>query len=132
MSYDRSKQNEYYRERYYKRKNELLEILGGKCIKCGITDGLEFDHIDPENKNFNIGKCIHGKSIEDLNEELKKCQILCSPCHKEKNKVDNGEARHGTRSMYVHHKCRCIPCKESNRNYTRRGRSGIASVSKTL
>lgn len=66
----------------------LIEKLGGKCVKCGCTERLEFDHIDPSTKSFNISAGYH-KSKEVLQEELAKCQLLCNKCHIEKSKEDS-------------------------------------------
>lgn len=72
--------------RAYRRrmKKELAELLGGKCAVCGYSRcvvALEFHHLDPEKKDFNIGAKIqaHAKAIE----EVKKCVLLCSNCHRE-------------------------------------------------
>ena len=65
----------------------LLEKLGGKCVKCGCTETLEFDHIDPSTKSFNIA-AGYTKPKEVLLEELAKCQLLCNKCHIEKSKKD--------------------------------------------
>ena len=65
----------------------LLEKLGGKCVECGSTEALEFDHIDPALKSFNISAGYH-KPKEILENELAKCQILCNKCHIEKSKKD--------------------------------------------
>jgi hypothetical protein len=66
----------------------LLEKLGGKCVECGCTETLEFDHIDPSTKSFNIS-AGYLKPIEVLEEELSKCQLLCNKCHIEKSKKDS-------------------------------------------
>jgi len=65
----------------------LIEKLGGKCVECGCTETLEFDHIDPSTKSFNISSGYH-KPKEVLEEELSKCQLLCNKCHIEKSKKD--------------------------------------------
>ena len=65
----------------------LIEKLGGKCVECGCTETLEFDHIDPSAKSFNISAGYH-KPKEVLEEELSKCQLLCNKCHIEKSKKD--------------------------------------------
>ena len=65
----------------------LLEKLGGKCVECGSTEALEFDHIDPSTKSFNISAGYH-KPKEVLENELSKCQILCNKCHIQKSKKD--------------------------------------------
>ncbi len=97
---------------YHKRRNLLIELFGGKCVKCGSKECLQFDHIKKSEKEFDIFK-NWSYSIQRVLKELSKCQLLCSLCHKEKNKKDNGEAVHGSLSMYTHYKCRCRPCMDA-------------------
>ena len=66
----------------------LIEKLGGKCVECGCTKELEFDHIDPSTKSFNIA-AGYTKPKEVLLSEVAKCQLLCNKCHIEKSKRDN-------------------------------------------
>lgn len=93
-------------------------MLGGKCITCGTTKKLEFDHIDSKTKEFNI---VHGlsKPWSALVEELAKCQLLCKKCHEIKTwSLDNRKrAKHGTPSMYTNNKCRCNKCRIGWNNY---------------
>ena len=65
----------------------LIEKLGGKCVECGCTETLEFDHIDPSTKSFNIA-AGYTKPKEVLLEEVAKCQLLCQKCHIKKTKRD--------------------------------------------
>lgn len=69
-----------------KRKEMCLELKGGECLHCGSKDNLEFDHIDPSTKNFNIaeGYC---REMDTLLEELKLCQLLCRKCHLKKSRT---------------------------------------------
>ena len=85
--WDNSKEEmmEYARKWTRNRKNLLKEKMGGKCVKCGATEHLQFDHINPSEKSYNISNNLHRK---DLDEELAKCQLLCSTCHLEKTKND--------------------------------------------
>lgn len=100
---------DYNLSKYHKRRQELIILLGGKCVRCGSTENLEFDHIDPNTKEYGISAIlIH--SWKKVLKEIKKCQLLCHACHLIKNKIDNGEARHGSLSMYRHHRCRCDAC----------------------
>jgi len=49
----------------------------------------EFDHIDFRTKRYNISKMImSGYAIETIIEELKKCILLCSYCHRLKTFSD--------------------------------------------
>lgn len=76
----------YMNKRFAQRNQEALEILGGKCAKCGSTEKLEFDHIDPKTKLFGIKYAT--RNWEIVLEELKKCQLLCRMHHEEKSKID--------------------------------------------
>ena len=94
----REKRAEYYKK-WYQLNNEKVrenntkyrkekraycrEYLGGKCVVCGTTHNLQFDHIKREGKKYNIAPKITNK-WDNLKEELDKCQLLCAPCHLEK------------------------------------------------
>ena len=65
-------------------KQKLVDYKGGKCQICPYDrciDALEFHHLDPNEKDFTIS----GKSwkYERLVEEVDKCIMVCSCCHKE-------------------------------------------------
>ena len=67
-----------------KAKIILVEYKGGKCEKCGYNkciDALDFHHLDPKEKDFNVG----GKSfnLERLKKEVDKCVLVCANCHRE-------------------------------------------------
>jgi len=60
------------------------------CIVCGEGDPivLEFDHRDPSEKDFTVSEMIHkGIGIELIKSEIKKCDILCSNCHKRRTAI---------------------------------------------
>ena len=68
-----------------KRKADLVYLMGGKCILCGYDkcqQALEFHHIDKNTKKYGLssGNC---HSWEEDVEEVKKCALVCSNCHKE-------------------------------------------------
>ena len=68
-----------------KRKRELVYIMGGKCSICGYDKciaALEFHHVNKSTKNRGLsdGNCY---SWEKDVEEVKKCALVCSNCHKE-------------------------------------------------
>jgi len=100
---------------YYRKRAEMIILLGGKCVDCSACDGLEFDHTDPSEKLFDIGSW-YGLSMDRLMPELIKCQLRCKKCHGIKTKkVDGREMVCGKYSMYRHGKCRCALCREANR-----------------
>ncbi len=55
------------------------------CFDCGITDFrvLDFDHLPQYEKEINLGDvCRHGWSQERIQEEVDKCEVVCSNCHR--------------------------------------------------
>jgi hypothetical protein len=63
------------------------------CVDCGETDPvvLEFDHRDTETKKANVSELVMGKSsLTKLQEEINKCDIRCSNCHKRKTAIQFG------------------------------------------
>lgn len=93
--------------RYAKKK------LGGKCVQCGVTKYLEFDHIDPKQKSFVISNCTL-VSKERLDKELEKCQLLCEKCHWEKHSARNN---HGTLGCARY--CKCNLCRKVKSDYNK-------------
>lgn len=79
----------YKKQFVAKRKLELISMLGRRCKKCGIKATLnnlaifDFHHRNPEEKSFNLGQnTIGNKSFENIKNEAKKCDVLCSNCHR--------------------------------------------------
>ena len=74
------------RKRRLKVKLLSLEYKGGCCEKCGYNkciEALEFHHINPEVKDFEVSGNGHCKSWETIKKELDKCLLLCANCHRE-------------------------------------------------
>ena len=65
---------------YHDRRQILIQQLGGKCVICGSTENLEFDHIDKHAKSFGVSSHL-SYSLESVKTELDKCQLLCHECH---------------------------------------------------
>jgi hypothetical protein len=95
------------------RRDRLIEMLGGKCVRCGATEDLEFDHIDPSTKVFAVSAGL-SRAWDALVEEASKCQLLCKPCHVAKGAEDRPELKHGTYHVYWYWNCRCDLCKAAN------------------
>lgn len=79
-------------KRTHERRKFIDKIkLSKGCLHCGYKDhavALDFDHLDPSDKNFNISQYFATASIEKLIKEINKCQILCANCHRVKTKQD--------------------------------------------
>ena len=55
--------------------------LSQGCAQCGYSEhhaALEFDHVRGKKK---LNVCL-AKSIKQAQEEIKKCRVLCSNCHR--------------------------------------------------
>lgn len=59
---------------------EYIKSLKTECSRCKYDDPdvLVFHHTNPQSKSCDIGPHL---TIETINEEVKKCEILCHNCH---------------------------------------------------
>lgn len=110
---DRSVQRQYQRDRVAQRRLKYIDLHGGKCVRCGGDDRLEFDHVD---RNSKVDHRIWSWSERRVEDELSKCQLLCRPCHTEKSVEEMGypERQHGTNLMYQKERCRCDACRAAH------------------
>jgi transposase len=72
------------RRRIIKRK--LVEEAGGKCLICGYdrcVRVLQFHHLDPSMKEFDLGRSGVTRSLARARAEARKCVLLCANCHGE-------------------------------------------------
>ena len=121
---------EYMKQRRIKRRVQMIEKLGGECVRCHSTERLEFNHRDPKEKEFNILQ-IWDSSWEKIYAELDKCELLCHDCHLDHtaeswasgihvpwNKGKEDEWSHGSaRGYHSSSMCRCDLCKHANSLY---------------
>ncbi len=99
-----------HRQRYIDRAGVLKQRLARErgaylieffalhpCVDCGERDPvvLEFDHL--QDKSFNIGSAIRDRNWQSILDEIAKCEVVCSNCHRRRT------ARRGsfTRSLLV-------------------------------
>jgi len=72
------------RQRGFKQK--AVDYKGGECQCCGYNkcnNALDFHHVDPKTKKFGIGKQRRTNLTDEIKEELDKCVLVCSNCHRE-------------------------------------------------
>jgi hypothetical protein len=118
---DRAKYNEYMRvymaARYARRRAAAIAHLGGKCVDCGTTESLEFDHRDRDQKTYDIGRRLAGVAEARFWDEVAKCDLRCKRHHvartREQMSVPHGGGVAG-RS-----RCKCVPCKARKAEYMR-------------
>jgi hypothetical protein len=107
---------DYMLSRYHTLMAEAREKLGGKCVICGSTEGLEMDHIDRSTKLFTIS-IGWSRKPEEFWAEVAKCQLLCRVHHAEKTarerSVDHGQGKTGKKN------CLCELCRPLKNAYAR-------------
>lgn len=91
----RANHRDYERQRHKKRKVVIRDFLNKAknvpcfdCKKAYPYYVMDFDHM--RDKKFNLSDAICGyKSIRKIEEEIKKCQIVCSNCHRIRTHAGN-------------------------------------------
>jgi len=72
-----------------KRKLQLIKLMGGQCGRCHYKknfSALEFHHKNPKTKLFQLDlRSLSNRRWEAIEEEAKKCLLLCSNCHAEEH-----------------------------------------------
>lgn len=92
--------NEYTRQhyaenkQYYKNKavaaraalvNEVNILKNVPCTDCGVKYPpyvMDFDHIDGQEKSDNVSVLIRKGSRSAVMDEIAKCEVVCSNCHR--------------------------------------------------
>ena len=76
--------NNAYRNRVLQEIRDLKAEAG--CQECGETDWrcLDFHHTDPEQKVRSVSS-MRGLSLKRVMEEVNKCLVLCSNCHRKQH-----------------------------------------------
>lgn len=82
--------------REYKRQRKILVIaLSGHnahCYRCGYDKyigALDFHHTNTDEKDFDV---VSKGTLEEQIAEAKKCEIICSNCHREEHDGDKSKA----------------------------------------
>lgn len=83
--------DEKYRKQYHRRKRWIDKIkTAGGCSSCGYKEhpaALDFDHRNPDEKEFLIPHRLGRSSLKRLFKEIRKCRILCANCHRVHSRV---------------------------------------------
>jgi len=88
---DKTKNSLCYKNKQRKRKyvNDI-KIKIGKCQMEGCNDTFDlenlefydFDHLDPKDKFNSVSYMVTSHSLDRIQEEIKKCRLLCGYCHR--------------------------------------------------
>lgn len=72
--------------RYLRRRSWINKYKEAKgCSECGYNKhgvAIDFDHIDPTTKKFNISHRLALTTLTSLFREIRKCRLLCANCHR--------------------------------------------------
>lgn len=83
----------YMKQKYQEKKEIVQEIKSNfSCAKCGDTRGyvLDFHHIEPNEKEATVARLTSNSSnLTKVYDEIKKCIVLCSNCHREFHYLQN-------------------------------------------
>lgn len=81
------------KERLYKRniqtRNAIEQLIketkSVPCMDCGVSYPpyvMDFDHRDPDQKEFVISRMTNSGNITAVKKEIAKCDVVCSNCHR--------------------------------------------------
>lgn len=84
------KNAEYYRKKSKSRRREVYEWTWNlkekhPCPDCGKKYPhyvMDFDHLEDHEKEFNISAEISRKGFDQIKQEIEKCEVVCSNCHR--------------------------------------------------
>ena len=78
-------QNREYQRVRRKTNKDKLYCFKTPCVKCGDSRPyvIDFHHIDPSTKSFNVSTMGSRHTTVEISEEVKKCVCLCRNCHQE-------------------------------------------------
>lgn len=139
---DKNKQREASKHNYLKNKQKYLDSRTARkrrnkeyvyskktsCEKCGLEDKvcLEFHHVDDKEKNVSQ-LIMDAASIERVENEINKCRILCSNCHRKEHisetLVDGSNWKYSNHRLVEKRKwfieyvktVSCMDCQENDR-----------------
>lgn len=99
-------------------KINLVKCHGGKCNICGYDKcitALQFHHIEPNKKDFNIAKAGGIIAFNKALDETKKCILVCSNCHSEIHAgINKAELKSSFIGNFFVKKIKINKCKKCN------------------
>jgi hypothetical protein len=83
---DKSKIKEYQKISRKKRQELVDEVKKKGCFLCGYNKtfiALDLHHLEEDFKVDTLSNMIYSSSLKKIEQELKKCIVLCANCHRE-------------------------------------------------
>lgn len=75
---------------YRQSRRDLIDGLKNvPCVVCGgefPPECMDFNHINPLDKEFNVGSNIWG-DLDRLLAEIDKCEVICANCHRTRTRA---------------------------------------------
>jgi hypothetical protein len=102
-------------------KDFIRDAKNRACADCGEIYPywiMQFDHID--NKCFSISQSSNRFSINNIKNEIKKCEVVCSNCHYDrsyKRRSVKISKYHSQRAKYVRELKANSPCVDCKLNF---------------
>lgn len=66
-------------------KAYIRDVKSVPCTDCGVSYPyyvMDFDHL--RDKAFTISKLANQKNLQKVKDEIAKCDVVCSNCHRER------------------------------------------------
>ena len=64
---------------------DTIKVASG-CVDCGIRSShpeiYDFDHLPGRGKVANIAQLIHNGTMDQVEAEIAKCEVVCANCHR--------------------------------------------------
>lgn len=96
------------RRRWIERRKQLIrDAKNVPCMDCGVLYHacvMDFDHRDPSSKLATVSLLAYRGSLEQFENEITKCDVVCSNCHR--MRTYNKQAYNGhvvRKTQYVRH-----------------------------
>lgn len=105
---------------YHRRRQGIVERLGGKCQICKSTEKLAFGRKPSAPKTLRVNQ-LATMSPDNLKKALKHVRLLCEE-HLKTELYSKNKLTHGTWYAAYKKKCRCDDCEEFVIDYNMRRR----------
>jgi 5-methylcytosine-specific restriction endonuclease McrA len=124
MAYVGDKKRNYQLRWIKLRRQEWID-QNGPCKNCGSNEKLTVDHIDRRSKVLSVSSVWSlARDNPKRLEELRKCQVLCEPCHLQKNFEENSVSCHDRKAERKC--CKCDFCRTVHTERVREYRNRIS------